>query len=114
MGYLWERSRLLVWTLSIGHPSNMLFNAPGNPDYPPKFPAANKDGYSYLSYLAQGSDHQTGDWLYDGWIYALILIIGAATFARRSQAEQVIVAMCVGMILYTIVLAFSGPGFGYR
>ena len=112
-GWLDERLRLGVWMLSIGHPSYWLYNPP-LPQYPPPlFPSLNQRGYDYLSALA-GSDHQHGDFLYDGWIYALILVVGAIVLWRHTKAERVISGLAIAMLLYTVVLEFSGPGELYR
>jgi len=113
VGYLRERGRLGLWMLSIGHPSYWLFNVP-LPHYPPKFLTANKDGYQYLTYLAQGYQHEYGDFLYDGWIYALLLVVAAIELWRRTRCDRVIAGLAVGMLLYEVVLEFTGPGELYR
>ncbi|MBO0728137.1 MAG: hypothetical protein J2P57_02685 [Acidimicrobiaceae bacterium] len=116
--WLRERARVGVWMLSIGHPSFLLYSAPAQ-GYPPAFPSLNRAGFKYLTALAEGpvtpfGNNQYGDFLYDGWIYALISVAGAIVLWRRTKAERVISGLTIAMLLYTIVLAFAGPGELYR
>jgi hypothetical protein len=114
LGYLKERIRLGLWMLSIGHPSYWLYNLPGPGPYSPKYPAANKQGYAYLSALTLTSNPEAGDWLYDVWIYAIILIVGAVVWWRRDRKRQALAGLAIAILIYTVVLEFSGPGELYR
>ncbi len=112
-GYLQERGRLGLWMLSIGHPSYWLYD-PHSAQYPPKFVALNNVGYSYLKAMTHGPYHEFGDFPYDGWIYALIVVAGAVVFCRRARLERPVAGLCIGILFYTVVLEFSGPGEEYR
>jgi hypothetical protein len=112
-GWLAERGRLLLAMFSIGHPSYWLYDPP-TAAYPPHFPSLNRDGMHYLSALAVGRDKESGDFLYDGWIYGLILLVGSGVLWRRTPAERVIAGLAITMLLYIVVLAFAGPGELYR
>lgn len=112
-GWLRERLRVGQWMLSIGHPSFSLYYPP-YPGYPVGFPTLYRWGHNYLNTTAYGFDYPYGDFLYDGWIYALISIAGAVVLWRRSKAERVISGFAIGMLLFTLVLTFVGPGELYR
>jgi hypothetical protein len=114
-GYLSERLRLGLWMLSIGHPSYWLFSPPHSfAQYSPKYHTIDNWGYDYLSVFTFGPGSETGDQLYDGWIYAAISVLGAVILLRRRATERVVGAMCVALLIYLFVLEFSGPGELYR
>jgi len=117
-GYLRERARVATWMLAIGHPSFTLYSPPAA-GYPAGFPSLYRAGFDYLGVTAGGPSfplgpHQYGDFLYDGWIYALILLAGIVVLWRRGKAERIISGLAIGMLVYTVVLAFAGPGELYR
>jgi hypothetical protein len=100
---------------SIGHPQYWLWDPPGLfPAYEPKFPSANALGYDYLAALTLQQNNLYGDFLYDAWIYLLILVVAIVVLFRRRPADRVLAALALGMILYELVLEFTGPGEVYR
>ena len=114
-GYLAERLRLGLWMLSIGHPSYWLFNPTDSfVQAHPKYQMINTWGYDYLDVFTLGPGHETGDRLYDGWIYAAILVVGGGILLRRPATERVIGGMSIAILIYTFILEFSGPGELYR
>jgi hypothetical protein len=126
--YLYERLRLAGWILSIGHPAQLIYNTnrlgvlydrdgtayPG--PYSPKFPTASRYGYDYLTALARSPNSYQGDVLYDGWIYALILLIAIAVLSRRRRTfeERIVAGLAGAILLYEVVTVFAGAGSLYR
>lgn len=113
LGYLRERGSLALSMFSISHPSYWIAN-PASSAIPPEFKTANHDGYTYLAFLSEPGQPEYGDFLYDGWIYALLLAIGGVEFWRRKFSNQVVAWLAIGILVYTVVLVFSGPGELYR
>jgi hypothetical protein len=124
--YIYERLRVGVWMLSIGHPAQLIYNTnrlgvlhardgtvyPG--PYSPKFPTASRLGYDYLTALARSPNSYEGDFLYDGWIYAAILLMAILVLRRRTFEERLVAALAGAILFYEAVMVFAGAGALYR
>jgi hypothetical protein len=124
--YLYERLRVGVWMLSIGHPSQSIYDTnrlgvyrdrTGTVDpgpYSPKFPTASRLGYDYLTALTRSPNSHEGDFIYDAWIYAVILLMGIIVLGRRTLEERLVAAFAGAFLLYELVAVFAGAGAYYR
>jgi hypothetical protein len=124
--YLYERLRLGVWMLSIGHPAQLIYNTnrlgvlydrsgvayPG--PFSPRFPTASRFGYDYLTAFARSSSSYQGDFLYDAWIYAVVLLTAIVVLRKRTFEERLVAWLAVAILFYEVVTLFAGAGALYR
>ena len=113
--YLNERLVVAGRLFSISQSSYFIYDPPGAvPQFSPKFPTLDRAGISYLALLSIYGNYAYGGFLFDVWIYALILMSGAVLMVRRSEKERVIAALAIGTLLYGVILIFSVPLVTYR
>lgn len=117
--YLNVRMQLAERILAIDIPGWFVFEVPPTPPgwaYHTKFPAAHDAAMRWVSLTAtiDGYTITGGPW-HAVWAYALLLIVGAVRFAvRRRLADTILSLLCVGGLLYGLVLLFVAPVVAWR
>jgi len=112
--YLSERLEAGIWLLSIGHPSYWLYDPPNAvAQYLPKFPSLDRVGVRYLSLFTTGGNLY-GDFIYDVWIYTLILCMASVVLMRRTLADRALAGLSLAMLFYLVVFVFVSTDILYR
>ena len=115
VGYLRERLAVASWLLSIGQPSYWIYDPPNAvSQFPPKFGTLDHDGINYLTVFSLDGNYVYGDFLYDVWIYSLVLVVAIPLLLRGRLENRVVAGLAVATLLYTVFTVFSVPGVAYR